>query len=370
MTVLWPNDAGFESFQPGYRPRVRVADKVAYDELMTFQRQGWRGLSAAKAAELKGKAFEYITDNGGRVQIQRHDGLVAYSILLKDEWEEIDSVTLAAGRERSIAVADLRSAGLTRPLSDLGTMVSQYAISSKKERPVVSMSGRAATERDRLDRDIKSVPVPIIHQESELGMRELLASRRGDALDTSEAAESARVVAEESERILLGGSTGIEVGGDTIYGYSNHPNRLTDTATNLGGGDFGTQGNGPKSLHGALSALNADFYYGPFGVYVARTQFYQTQTPIATRAGSDLMDMRATDGVQFVKQWDFMTAGEMIVVQLTSDVVDLATALSLTTRTWDADDGMASYIKVMLSEVPRIKVKYGTKVGVMHVTGC
>ncbi len=47
------------------------------------------------------------------------------SLLLKDEWEELDTAIVRAARSKLQLVADLVDMGLTKRLGSIGTMISQ-----------------------------------------------------------------------------------------------------------------------------------------------------------------------------------------------------------------------------------------------------
>lgn len=337
------SELGSAGFKPGYRPLVR---------------------------RNKDGEYEFVTNQQGYVQMRSPRGLQVNSILRKDEWEELDRAVVEAVHQELNIVQDLRDAGLVQQLGGLGTMVSQVSVASERTAASVSMSGRTQGARDRVDKKQRSFPVPIIHAEYEVGIRELEASRRlGDALDDTEAREAGQVVGEKLESIAVDGESSIVISGAGIDGLTSISGRDTDTASNYGGGDFGTAGNGPKTVLGQISALAALNYRGPFGVYVANTQYWQLLTPFSNRDGNDLMDIENIPQVRFVKRNDTLAAGECVVVQLTKNVIDVAIAAEVMNREWRAEDEMAFYGKVMGAMVVRLKTDHAGNLGVSHATG-
>ncbi len=356
------------SFKPGFRPMPVILDKKSAEAYFAAFKLG--NLKANELDALRKKAFDVKTNKTGQVLLRRTDGLVINSLLRKDEWEELDRAVVLAVSAELNGIQDLRDAGLVQRLGGIGTQLSQLNVASEKFEATVSMSGRRAGARDRVDKILRSFPVPIIHSEYEIGIRELDASRRfGDSLDTTEAMESGKSVAEKQEEMLFSGNSSIVLGGNTILGYTNHGDRLTDTATNYGGGDWGTAGNGAKTVLGMISALAAIYYRGPFGVYIANTQYFEAQTPNANRDGNDLVDIERIPQVKFVKRSDWLSDENVVVVQLTKDVVDLAEALPAQNREWNSGDDMAFYGKVLAASVPRLKSNYADALGVCHATG-
>lgn len=352
---------------PGLRPAVRIVNQDAHREYMRRARAG--GLEFNEARNLQAQAYELMTNNQGFVQLWKPDGLTANSLLRKDEWEELDREVTEAVHQNLNIVQDLRDAGLVRVLGGPGTMVSQFNVASEKVIATTSMTGDTV-ERDRVEKRLRSWPVPVIHSEYKIGWRELDASRRaGDALDTTEAMESGVAVAEKLESMTVDGDSNIVVGGAGIDGLTSITGRDTDTATNYGGGDFGTALNGPKTVLGMISALAAKNYYGPFGVYVANTQYWQLLTPLANRSGSDLQSILDIPQVQFCKPNQTLAAGEVVLVQLTRNVIDVAIALDIMNREWRSGDELSFYGKVMGVMVVRIKLDFAGNIGVAHATG-
>ena len=319
-----------------------------------------------------GEQMEMVVNEAGFPVVGYRDGLAVHSLLRKQEWEELDRAVIEAVKLRQVAVADLRSRGLVQPLGGLGTLVSQWNVASEKSRPVVSMDGRSQGRRDRVNKKLYGVPVPIIHDEYEIGIRELEASRRlGDALDVTEAAESGASVSEELELMLFSGYSAVNVGGNTIYGLTTLPARDTGTAAAYGGGDFGTISNVVPTFLGVLAALAAKRYHGPFGCYIAQTQYHQMLSTYTDGSGQTaLQRVEALPQIAFVKPSDFLSDGVMTATQLTRTVIDLAIAMDVTNREWTSPDGMALYYKVLLAMVPRLKTDHSGNAGTAHVTGC
>jgi uncharacterized linocin/CFP29 family protein len=317
-------------------------------------------------------AEEFVTfvTNARRPRFRVNSQLAVNSILLRREWEALDAAIIGAARQRLNVVADMRAAGLVQQ-TGLGEMVSSWRVGSQRARPSVTMDGRTAVDRDRTERRTSSVPIPIIATEYEIGRRELLASRSlGAPIDTYEAEEAGRSVTEEVERIVLNGNSDVIVQGNQIYGLTNHPDRLNDTASNYGGGDFGTVGNATKAILGAIGALSAISYYGPFYVYIAPTQYNEAMNFYDDGSGdTDLDRIRRLDGVANVKPADLLADEEVVMVQATGTVVDLREAMGLDNREWEAPDGSAMMFKVMQAIALRLKPDYSGNLGVLHMTG-
>lgn len=353
---------------PGLRPITVVKNKKKEAEFIVHLRSG--DLKANELNALHGEAFDMKVGKNGQVLLRHPNGMIVHSVMRKDEWKELDRDVVDAVRAELNGVQALRGRGLVQMLGGIGTQVTQISVASERTAASVTMSGRAQGNRDRVDKVMRQIPVPLIHAEYEIGIRELTASRTtGDALDTTEQRAAGAVVGEKIEEILFDGDASIVVEGDGIVGLTNHSGRDTDTATNYGGGDWGTAGNGAKTILGMISALKALFYRGPFGVFVANTQYFQAQTPNANRSGNDLTDILEIPGVEFAEPSDWLTDENVLLVSLSKNVIDLAIALEVQNRQWNAQDDMAFYGKVMASIIPRVKQDYAGNVGIAHATG-
>ena len=307
-----------------------------------------------------------------QVLVRTPRGLMVNSLLREDEWKEVDAAALAAARYPLRVVSGLRSRGLVRRLGGLGTLVSQWYMRSEVTPAHVSMTGQGAL-RDLPDLRTAGVPVPVISKEFAIDARSLEASRRlGDGLDVSAAEEAGRVVAEAYDDLALNGNTTIVTGGMTVYGLRTHPNRNTDTAANFGGGAWGANTDNPvKTVAGMINAAMTDRHYGPYMVFVGQGQynaaalsFYNDGT-----AQTPVQRIRSLPQVEGVEMLPNLPDGEVLLVQMTSDVVRLAEAMDLQVREWASPDGMTSVFRVMLCGTPEVKARYDGKSGIVHATG-
>ncbi len=311
----------------------------------------------------------------GQLQIMTSRGLVVNSALRKDEWEELDRAIVQAAVAPLNMTQRMITAGLTRPLGGLGTLIAQYNQISEMTAANVSLSGNASGQKDRVDYDLVGVPVPVIFKEFELNQRYLEASRRlGDSVDTANGTAAARVVGEKVEDLLINGDTNVNLNGNTIYGLTSHPDRNTNTATALGGGDFATISNIMPTFSGILSELKADNYRGPYGVFVADTQYDQMAFNVYSDGSgqSALNRVLQIPSIQFIDSSAWLDAGEIVVVNLSRDVVELAYVQQywpITNLEWTSGDGMQSNFKVMTVFAPIVKSDYAGRSGVFHATG-
>lgn len=329
-----------------------------------------------------GEGFELFANSGrpiaynertGEVQIRNPRGYVVNSLLRKDEWEELDRQVIQSALYPLRAVGDLRSRGLVQRLGGLGVLTSEWNVVSEMTAANVNMTGQSAGDGDRQDYNLAGVPIPVIYKEFSIGTRQLDAARRMNTqIDLTHAAAAARVVAEKMESMLIDGG-GFTFNGNAIYGYTNHASRNTDTATNYGGGDWGTITNVVPTVAGMISAAQGDNMYGPYVIYAYTTQFNQAALNYFTDgSGQTAADrVRALDGVEGFYNLPTLAAGEVVLVQMTREVVDWAEIPEMApvrVIEWASPDGMSNQFKVMAVAAPRIKADYAGRSGIVHAT--
>lgn len=336
---------------------------------------------AANAAQVDAFLTEFYGSDTERRELMRpwaekwagmvanKDAMVTNSSLLKREWAVLDQIIYEAPRLASSVVTDL--AGLTTTTT-LAEQLSQWRVSGERMRPNVNMDGRSRVNQDRTDKTVQAVPLPIVRTDYEIGSRELLSSRTlGTPLDTTEAIEAVQSINEEEARIVLNGAANIVVGGDGIPGYTNFAARDTATAAAYGGGDFGTISNIRPTFLGMITALTNVFYRGPFRCYISNTQYIQMLARYTDGSGQTALDsVLELPQIASVATDDLLADGNLLMVQLTRNVVDRRVALVLTTREWQTPDGQSNMFAVMAAAVQRLKSDYRGNTGIAHATAC
>lgn len=294
----------------------------------------------------------------------------ASALLRYDEWKDIDRTVIQAGLQRMPALNDLRSRGLTHPLGSIGQTVSMWETLDDMTEASIAMSAITRGEKDTPTYGNASVPVPIVFKEFSVELRRLEASRRfGAGIDVMGAEIAGRLVGEKSEKMLFLGA-GVQVDGATIYGYINHPNRNTVTLSE----NWDAVGKtGPEivaDVQAMLAAARADRMYGPYMLYIPggyEGVLDNDYNPATSDSRTVRQRIMALSGIAGITVADFLTAHNVVLVQLTRDVVDLAIAQDVTTVQWSILGGMQEEFKVMAVWVPRIKAGPGGESGIVHL---
>ncbi|MEO6565195.1 MAG: family 1 encapsulin nanocompartment shell protein [Casimicrobiaceae bacterium] len=319
------------------------------------------------------KGFKVVQQNGisQRVPVFAEKRVFQNALLRKYEWEEIDATILDISRQPMVGIQDLVSAGLTHRLAGIGTSISTYEQLGDMSDATVSMNVTPKKdESDRVVFDAVSVPVPIISKPFSLDLRTLDASRRlGESLDVTQARVATLKVREKLEDILFNGH-GIQMQDLKVYGYTNHPNIGSGTAASYGGGDWGTDGNGHKTLVGMISALVAKGFNGPYGVYVSPTQYAQSMALTGANMSETQLSVirRTVEDIKFIKRAPKLADGRVLMVQMTREVVDLAIGQDITPISWQEYGGLMNEFRVLTAAVPRIKYDIEGKVGIEMAT--
>lgn len=285
-----------------------------------------------------------------------------------DEWKDIDRKVLKISTQRLKAVGDLIGRGLTHNLGGLGATVAMWQRSSDFSGADVSMDGMKDGEEDKINYDYKSVPVPIVHKDFRINLRHLEASRRmGEGVDTAMAELAARVVAEKTEDMLLSG-TPVQVDGGIVYGYTNHPDIGLATLTKQWTDGTKTGAEILADVVGMITVAKAARYYGPYVLYVP--QGYEMVLEADYRANDNRtvrQRLMALEGVSDIVVVDRLAAHTVLLIQMTSDVVDMAIAQGVSTVQWAVSGGLQQRYKVMSVMVPRVKSDYDSRSGIVKL---
>ena len=274
--------------------------------------------------------------------------------LRKDEWKQFDEQIISAAQTRLTGISDLVSRGLVYNIPNgLGKTVLEYEDVSDVQAANISMDGATRGQNDRVEYEIRYLPLPIVHADFQLNARVLASSRTtGAPLDTTIAELKARKVAEKLENMLFTNDP-YTFGGGTIYGYLNQPNRNT---TSLTANWDDTSANILTDVLTMKQALIDDRFYGPYVLYVPVN--FETALDEDFKANSDKsirQRLLEVAGISDIRVADHLTADTVVMVQMTPDVVRLVQGLPMTTVEWDSEGGMVFHFKVMTISVLQVR---------------
>lgn len=341
--------------------------------------QGYGGVASALMAngmdpralrpyvERDGRAYIAVNANG-KIEAQLVGNAAA--TLLKDEWIRVDDAVMRVAKPRMRAWSDLQAAGLTYDIPNgMGWTVLQHQTMGDISPATISMDAIRQSERDRPTFDIGYLPLPIVHKDFSFTLREVMVSRNGGApLDTTTAELATRRVTEEVEKLTLGVSSSYSYGGGTIYGYTNFPSRITKVLTNPTG--VWSPSDTVAEILSMKALAQAAYHYGPYMVYTSPNWDAYMDDDYSSAKGDNTLRERIAriDGIRGVRTLDYLTGYQILLVQMTTDVVRAVTGMGLTTVQWESHGGMQLNFKVMCIMVPQLRADNAGNTGIVHGT--
>ena len=298
--------------------------------------------------------------------------------LRRDEWKQLDEALLVASRYRLGGVEDLISNGLTFQLGNaMGTTMLEWHDVSDSMEATVTMDGITRGNGDRPKFQHNYLPIPIIHSDYEVNARVLAASRSlGNPLDTTMAEMAARRVQEKLENMLFTdtayqfGETDSR-GQNKIYSYVNHPDRnLVNLSIPWDHSAITAKGI-LQDVQEAKAASIAAYHYGPWMLYVPTA--YETRLDDDYDVeGSNLLTIRERilkiGGIKGIKVVDTLATDNVLLVQMTPDVVRLVQGLGLQNIEWQVEGNFLTKFKVLTIAVPQIRSDQAGKSGIVHIS--
>lgn len=287
-------------------------------------------------------------------------------LLRKEEWLELDRMAIEEATIRLGGVADLINMGLTYNMPNaMGTTILQWEDVSEMEAAERTMDGVNRAPLDRVLFEINNLPIYITHKDFRLNIRHLAASRKmGMPIDMHQVTLASRKVAESLDDALFNGGA-LTVDGKTVPGYTTHPNRNTYTLN-----PSWTSATGDEVIQDILAMiikLQEDRMFGPYMMYINKTYWIHLMDDY--KANSDKTIMRRIleiPGLMELKVSDQLSSTEVLMIQMTRDVVDLVMGEGIRTVQWETHGGFQLEFKVLAIMVPRIKKTQAKRSGICH----
>lgn len=325
-----------------------------------------------------GKAYITVFKGGDAKKPENYVNMPiqANATLRRDEWKMLDEAILPIAQSRLAGVQDLIDNGLIYNLGNaMGTTVLEYHDISDAMEADLTMDGVTRSRGDRPSYTTKYLPIPIIHVDYEINSRVLAASRSlGNPLDTSSAELAARKVAEKLEAMLFT-NTSYKFGGGTIYSYLNHPDRNTETMS-VHWDDLVDSTNdsvGEKIVNDVLKMKQASIdalHYGPWMLYIPTgyetllDKDYDSSSASGTTIRERVLKIAGMKGIKVI---DTLPANNVLLVQMSSDVVRLVRGMGIQNVEWATEGQMITKYKVMTIQVPQIRSDQAGKSGIVHL---
>lgn len=304
----------------------------------------------------------------------------AGATLRRDEWKALDMAIIEPTRYRLGGRDDLISKGLVYNLGNgLGTTVLEWHDVSEAMDVSLTMDGITRGNNDTVVFQHNYLPLPILHADYEINARLLATSRNmGHPLDTTLAERAARRILEYQEKMLFTDITYSFGEKDsrsrnTIYSYVNFPDR---NQVNLSIAWDSSAMTGPGIVQDVMemkAASIAAYHYGPWMLYVpanyesALDNDYVGSNP-DTNANITIRDrIMKISGIQGIKVVDTLASDNVLLVQMTPDVVRLVRGMGMQNVQWSEEGNMVTKFKVMTIEVPQLRSDQNGRCGIVHL---
>lgn len=292
--------------------------------------------------------------------------------LRKDEWERLDDRVNRVLRERLTVVDDLRGRGLVEPVS-VGTITRRTERLGDFSDAEISFDGDTSPKSDRVNFEADLIPVPVISKDFRINWRQLVASReKGDPLDTTSAEIAARKVRDQIQNLITNGLASGGPTGGGIPGLTTAASRVTVDLNNVWDGGSGDPVGDTERMLAAAYNVNL---FGPFVMYVPKNYWATVQEDYETSGGAVINRtvterIMAFEDIEMVRPNDALPDDEVLLVQMTRDVMDISEAQGVTTVQWQKNP-FVTYFRVMFVGGPQIKTMEndaGTDVhGIVHL---
>lgn len=307
--------------------------------------------------------------NEKREPVYRNFVTNAPATLRQQDWLRIDEVVRFTARNRLRLWGDLRAAVPLNVPGGMGTIAIQHAVATGRATATISMDPIKKGERSRPILDTTIIPMPTIHSDGTFSARDIAVSLNGSMpLNTTALRLAAEEVMEQVEALALGTASSYTYAGGTVYGITNFPQRSTKVMTTPTGANGATT---IAEILDMLQTLRNNRFFGPYVVYYSNN-WNQWMDRDYSIAGSSFMTLRqrlqAIEGISAWRSLDLLTGYQIIIVQLTDDIVEAAEAMPLTTVQWEEQGGFEQCFKVVCINVPRVKANYDGVTGIIHGT--
>lgn len=289
--------------------------------------------------------------------------------LRRDEWKQLDDAILPIARTRLAGIADLESAGLVYNLGNaMGTTVLEHHTISDALTAEMTMDGVTRAKNDRVEYGTEYLPIPIIHVDYEINARSLEASRKlGNPLDTTNAEYATRKVAEQLESLLFTDKQ-YQFGAGKIYSYVNYPHR-NPVALKIAWDDSAiTPELMVKDVLDLKAASIAAKHYGPWVIYIPTSyERYLDEDYNATSGKTIRTRILEISGIKDIKVSDTLAGDNILLVQMTPDVVRLVKGLPIQNVQWQQEGMFVNKYKVLTIQVPQIRSDHANNCGIVHM---
>lgn len=316
---------------------------------------------AAAGDVFSGGTLQRLRDNNWDIG----KALRTNATLPRDAWVEVDKTVIEVAQTRLAGIADLQFHGLVRNLGGIGVMYDFWPTLSDSGDAEQSMSGMAPGAENATAYGESGIPIPITFADFRIPARKLAAMERyGTPLDVTAISGATRKVVEKLEEALFIGST-VVAGGLTLPGYLNYPDANAVSLT----GNWGTHpANIEKDVVKLIVANENARHYGPYMLYVHADEWaaLRQRDSNADRTYHDIV--LAMPGILGVRPVSVLPDGNICLVEMSAETVDLAVGVDIMVGEWETHGGRQANFTVMAAIAARLKSDFDKRCGIAHDT--
>jgi hypothetical protein len=287
----------------------------------------------------------------------------------------LDRAVVEVGLQRLTLVADLMTAGLTYPLSDpLGVPYLEWNAMSKIGAAQRTMNPDSRGESKLPIVSPNRLPIYLTTDGFQLDIRTLKVSQRiGTPLDTSIAKQCVRAVNEAIEDAAINGATTLDgqdfqSAGYKAYGLLNAPGAEAQVLTAAAWSTVPVGSTVFSQTQAMIALLQANKKFGPYRLYVPTVVGNALDSDYNATNNAQGLTIRQRllqiEGLQAVRVADLLPATKVVLVQMTSDVVDIVVGQPPTIIPWTSLNGFTIHNLVMAIMIPRVRSDYDGNSGI------
>lgn len=313
------------------------------------------------------------------------------------DWIHFEQRLIMVVREELQAWADLSSMNSIGGFDAMSTMTYEYEAVTDLGEVVVSMDGRDSGRDFEPEFVNSSVPLPIYHVDSSMGMRyNLVSAKRGTPMSAVKIEQAGRRIAEYVEDSVIGVLTGDETvkgvnygtratfhphrEASKVYGYTNHPSRMvkTDLTTPTGSNPQATV----DDILEMRDLLYDAGFKGPFMLYTSTDWnnvldsdygFIGTGSSYGFAPNSTLRErIMKIEDIKDVRQLRRLTGTSnpftLIMISMNSNVAGAINGVTPRTIQWETKGGWELNFRTYAIQVPVLYYDANGNMGIVHAT--
>jgi uncharacterized linocin/CFP29 family protein len=210
------------------------------------------------------------------------------------------------------------------------------------------------TPQDRVEYSPSYLPMPIVHKDVTLSLRELNAMQnQGRHLDTDHIEEATEAVSSKIEDMLFNGDETTVYGGGQVYGYTTEPNaNSVDLSANWDASGADIIGD----VNNLRRAAIEDNRTGPYVLYYPPSysgvmgEDYKTYVSKSVR--NRILEIPDIDDVKLSTK---LPAHTVVLVEMRSRTVRLVNPVEIRAIQWNVEGGMGVRFKILAIMTPQVR---------------